>query len=214
MISVQIYWRKNQNPHQIGRDFELLKALMIKNNKINKLIMKKLFLLLITLTTFSNVSFASFPIIVDTLEMTIDTLQTEEIKQYHYSLQQMGIDLNSCKCESCRNGSSPLISKSDIVHKKEEIEMPKEKTEPNGNLFVFLSVLSALAAIVFAFLSLASSLVHNGNPFPYLILTLVSIVTSIVSGINAKKRGSKTAKAFLGLVLLALCMLLFLVLLS
>tara|TARA_B100000767_G_C19620641_1_gene473878 strand:+ start:161 stop:691 length:531 start_codon:yes stop_codon:yes gene_type:complete len=176
--------------------------------------MRKLILSLIILTTFSNVIFASFPIIVDTLEMTIDTLQTEEIKQYHYSLQQMGIDLKYCKCESCRNGISPLTRKPDIVHKKEEIQMPKEKTEPNGNLFVFLSVLSALAAIVFAFLSLSSALVHNGNPFPYLILTLVSIVTSIVSGINAKKRGSKTAKAFLGLGLLVLGVLLFMVLLS
>ena len=70
--------------------------------------MKKLFLLLITLTTFSNVSFASFPIIVDTLEMKIDTLQTDEIKQYHDHLIDMGIDLNSCKCESCRIGIAPL----------------------------------------------------------------------------------------------------------
>ena len=174
---------------------------------------KKLLFLFIAITTLNNVIYASFPI-ADTLEVSQDTVQTEEIKQYHYSLQQMGIDLKSCKCESCRNGISPLISKLDIVHKKEEIEMPKEKTEPNGNLFVFLSVLSALAAIIFAFLSLASSLVHNGNSFPYLILTLVSIVTSIVSGINAKKRGSKTTKAFLGLGLLALGVLLFMVLLS
>ena len=165
------------------------------------------------LSIFTSQSYASFPI-PDALEIKQDTLQTDEIKQYHYSLQQMGIDLKSCNCENCRSGISPLIINPDIVHKKEEIEMPKEKTEPNGNLFVFLSVLSALAAIVFAFLSLGSAFAHNGNPFPYLILTLVSIVTSIVSGINAKKRGSKTAKAFLGLVLLALGMLLFLVLLS
>ena len=39
-----------------------------------------------------NVSYASFPI-SDTLELQQDILQTEEIKQYHYSLQQMGIDL-------------------------------------------------------------------------------------------------------------------------
>ena len=74
--------------------------------------MKKLIFLLITLTILTNVSFASFPIIADALEMTIDTLQTEEIKQYHYNLQKMGIDLNSCKCESCRHGATPLVSKS------------------------------------------------------------------------------------------------------
>ena len=174
---------------------------------------KKLLFLFIAITTLNNVIYASFPI-ADTLEVSQDTVQTEEIKQYHYSLQQMGIDLKSCKCESCRNGISPLISKPDILPKKEEIEMPKEKTELNGNLFVFLSVLSALSAIVFAFFFLGSAFMRNGNPFPYLILTLVSIGTSIVSGINAKKRGSKTAKAFLGLGLLGLGVLLFLVLLN
>ena len=71
--------------------------------------MKKIVLLLITLTTFANVSYASFPI-SDTLEVQQDTIQTEEIKQYHYSLQQMGIDLNACKCESCRNDIAPLTN--------------------------------------------------------------------------------------------------------
>ena len=60
--------------------------------------MRKLLSLLITLTTFTNVSFASFPI-TDTLKIKQDTLQTEEIKQYHSSLIKMGIDLNFCKSE-------------------------------------------------------------------------------------------------------------------
>ena len=71
--------------------------------------MKKLILLFIALTTFTNVSYASFPI-ADTLEIKQYTLQTEEIKQYHSSLIKMGIDLNSCKCESCRNGIVPLVN--------------------------------------------------------------------------------------------------------
>ena len=61
------------------------------------------------LTAFTSVSYASFPI-ADTLEVKEDTLQTEEIKQYHSSLIKMGIDLNSCKCESCRNGIDPLTN--------------------------------------------------------------------------------------------------------
>ena len=65
--------------------------------------MRKLILLLIALTTFMNVSYASFPI-TDTLQVKQDTIQTEEIKQYHQSLLKMGIDLSSCKCVSCRNG--------------------------------------------------------------------------------------------------------------
>ena len=72
--------------------------------------MKKLILLLIALTTFIYVSYASFPI-SDTLEVQQDIMQTEEIKQYHYSLQKMGVDLNSCKCVSCRGGIAPLVSK-------------------------------------------------------------------------------------------------------
>ena len=75
---------------------------------------KNLLFLLITITTFTNVSFASFPIIVDALEMTIDTLQTEEIKQYHDHLIDMGIDLNSCKCESCRIGIAPLTNNREV----------------------------------------------------------------------------------------------------
>ena len=173
--------------------------------------MKKLLSLLITLTTFTNVSFSSFPI-ADNLEVKQDTIQTEEIKQYHYNLQKMGIDLNSCKCESCRHGVTPLVSKPRILSKKQEIEIQKEKIEPNGNLFVFLSVLSALAAIVFAFFSIAEAMTHNGNPFAYLILTLVSIGASILSGIIAKKRGAKTGKAFLGLGVLGLGILLFMLL--
>jgi 4-hydroxybenzoate polyprenyltransferase len=72
--------------------------------------------------------------------------------------------------------------------------------------------LSALGAIVFTFLTIGSGMMHNGNPFPYLILTLVSIGTSILSGIIAKKRGDKTGKAFLGLGVLALGVLLFMLL--
>ena len=72
--------------------------------------MKKLLFLLIALTTFNNVSYASFPI-ADTLEIKQDTVQTEEIKQYHDHLIQVGIDLNSCKCVSCRNGIVPLTNK-------------------------------------------------------------------------------------------------------
>ena len=63
--------------------------------------------LLIILTTHINVSYASFPV-SDTLKVNRDTLQTESIKQYHSNLIKMGIDLNDCKCKSCRNGIFPL----------------------------------------------------------------------------------------------------------
>ena len=176
--------------------------------------MKKRILLLITITSLINVSFASFPIIADALEMRVDTLQTEEIKQYHYNLQKMGIDLNSCKCESCRHGATLLVSKPKILSKKKEIEIQKEKTESNGNLFAFLSVLSALGAFVFTLLTFGSALQHNGNPFPYLLLTLASIGSTIFSAIQARKKGASWGKAVLGLGIIILGVLLIMVLIA
>jgi hypothetical protein len=63
--------------------------------------MKKLLLLLITLTTLTNVSYASFPV-ADTLKVKQDTITTESVDAYHLRMQKMGFDLNSCNCESCR----------------------------------------------------------------------------------------------------------------
>jgi hypothetical protein len=65
--------------------------------------MKKLLFIFFTLIIFANVSYASFPV-SDALKLNQDTLQTEEIKQYHSSLIKMGVDLNDCRCESCRAG--------------------------------------------------------------------------------------------------------------
>jgi len=83
--------------------------------------MKKLLLLLITLTILTNVSYASFPI-SDTLEVQQDIVQTEEIKKYHSSLIKMGVDLSSCKCESCREGIEPMTDKG-IVKKERKINI-------------------------------------------------------------------------------------------
>jgi len=166
------------------------------------------------LTAFTSASYASFPIIADTLETTIDTLQTEEIKQYHYSLQKMGIDLTSCKCVSCRHGLTPLVSKPKEVPRKEDLNFDQEKIEPNGSFYAFLSILSALGAIVFALLTLGSALQHNGNPFPFLLLTLASIGSTIFSAIQARKKGASWGKAVLGLGIIILGVLLIMVLIA
>mgnify|MGYP006224618465 CR=1 FL=1 len=62
---------------------------------------KKLLFLLLALTTFTNVSYASFPV-SDTLKVKQETLQTETVDAYHLRMQKMGFDLNSCNCSSCR----------------------------------------------------------------------------------------------------------------
>jgi hypothetical protein len=88
-----------------------------------------------------NVSYASFPI-SDTLEVQQDTIQTEEIKQYHYSLQQMGIDLNACKCESCRNGIAPLTNNREVnkpLNQFKRIWLP---------IIITMTLLSAIVVIL------------------------------------------------------------------
>ena len=186
---------------------------MFTNTLINQLNMsKKLTLLLITLTALANVSYASFPI-SDTLEVQQDIMQTEEIKQYHYSLQKMGVDLNSCKCVSCRGGIAPLVSKPKPLPiktknvKEVEVITEVEKRESNGNWYALLSILSALGAIIFAFLTLGSGMMHNADPSivtTYLLLTLLSIGGAVFSAIQAKKSGASWSKALLGVGIVVL----------
>ena len=174
--------------------------------------MRQIILILITLTTHINVSYASFPV-ADTLETNVDSLQTEEIKQYHYSLQKMGIDLNSCKCESCRGGIAPLLSKPKplpikVKNTKEVEDITEvEKRESNGNWYALLSILSALGAIIFAFLTLGSGMMHNADPSivtTYLLLTLLSIGGTFFSALKAKKSGASWSKALLGVGIVVL----------
>ena len=102
--------------------------------------MKKLILLLITLTIFTNVRYASFPV-SDTLKVKQDTLQTEEIKQYHSNLIKMGIDLNDCRCESCRKSNKFL---------------KKNTTQQSGATGLYiLSGLLLLGAVIWSFIGLA-----------------------------------------------------------
>ena len=103
--------------------------------------MKKLLLLLTTLIAFTNVSYASFPV-ADTLKVNQDTLQTEEIKEYHDHLIQMGIDLNSCKCESCRNGIAPLTNNREV----------KKPLNHFKRIWLPIIIIIAILAVVFVIL--------------------------------------------------------------
>ena len=170
---------------------------------------------------FINLSYASFPV-VDNIEIIKDTVQTKEIKEYHYSLQQMDIDLKLCKCESCRAGERPLVSKpkstslksSNVVsvNKSQILSSKREIKESNGSLYVVLSILSMLSSSVFAFLTLASMLVHNGAPLPYFILMSLSIAISVFSAIWARRKGASLWKVLLGVGVAALTILVLLLL--
>lgn len=107
-----------------------------------------------------------------------------------------------------------MVSKPKSLPIKTKNVKEVEKREPNGNLFAFLSVLSALGAIVFAFLTLGNAMSHNGNHLPYLLLTLIAIASTVYSTIKAKNNGAKWGKAFLGVGVLGIGLLLFLILLG
>ena len=62
---------------------------------------KKLLFLFIALISFTNVSYASFPI-TDTFEIKQDTVNTETVAEYHLRMQKMGFDIQDCRCDDCK----------------------------------------------------------------------------------------------------------------
>ena len=63
--------------------------------------MKKILLLLITLTTFTNVSYASFPIDTNKVDTTQVVVQ-ETTEQFHLRMEKQGFDISNCMCVDCR----------------------------------------------------------------------------------------------------------------
>ena len=120
--------------------------------------MKKLILLLITITTFVNVSYASFPV--------TDGMQNEVI------------------------------------------QIADEEPNTGGLLFAVLSVLLSLLSVLFIFLFIGNSFSHNGNPFPYLLLTIASVFATIFSAKEARKRGANRSNSFIGISILIISLLL------
>ena len=76
---------------------------------------KKLLFFFITLITFINVGYASFPVHREILN-SIDTLKAdtnkvvkkETAEEYHLRMEKRGFDIESCVCESCRDGKIVL----------------------------------------------------------------------------------------------------------
>jgi len=120
--------------------------------------MKKLVLLLITLITLTNMSYASFPIVENFEAKNIQMIDDEPVK--------------------------------------------------DGSLFAVLSVLLSLLSLFLIFLFIGSAMMHNGNPFPYLLLSIVSIISTILSGREAKRRGISRSKSFIGISILVISLLL------
>ena len=160
--------------------------------------MKHLLFIFFILLGSSNGSCASFPLHVT---QTTDTLQTKEIKQYHYSLQKLGGDLSSCMCISCRNGIDPIVVKADpLPINLEDVIVEKKKMNSSG--YVLLSILSTLSAFFLGLLSVANAMSHNGSDSAVLIFFVLSIISIIGAFILAGKARQKGAK--LGTTILAM----------
>ena len=169
--------------------------------------MNRMILLLITLTTHINLSYASFPIHDN---LATDTLQTDEIKQYHFNLQQMGFDLRSCKCISCRNGIDPIVVKPKPLPIKLENVIEEEKREQSGALYVLLSILSAVGSLFFGILSLGNGFSHTGSYSAVLLffaLSVISVIGSVMLAVKAKKQGVNWGVSMLGVGIAVLAVL-------
>ena len=99
--------------------------------------MKKLLLFLITLITFTNVSYASFPIDTNRTD-TSKVIVKETTEQYHLRIEKQGFDIENCFCESCRDGIP--LERSTTLNSRSSISMYK-----------IAAILFALALIVFVF---------------------------------------------------------------
>ena len=90
----------------------------------------------------------------------------------------------------------------------EVIQISEEKPNTGGLLFAVLSILLSLLSVLFIFLVIGSSLSHNGNPFPYLLLSIASVFATIFSAKEARKRGVKRSNSFIGISILIISFLL------
>jgi predicted membrane channel-forming protein YqfA (hemolysin III family) len=96
---------------------------------------KKLILLLITLITFTNVSYASFPVDTNKTDTT-QVVVKETTEQYHLRMEKQGFDISNCMCESCRH-SIPLERSTTV------------NSRSSNSLYKIAAILFALALIVF-----------------------------------------------------------------
>ena len=112
--------------------------------------MKKSILLLITLITLTNVSYASFPV-ADTLKMKQDTVQTETVEQYHLRMQKMGFDLDDCRCDDCKKfkGINTPLKNGEVKQKQKTNIWPLVKTL--GIWFLALAVILIIWLLVAIF---------------------------------------------------------------
>ena len=108
------------------------------------------------LTTFMNVSYASFPI-TDTLEIKQDTIKVETVAEYHLRMQKMGFYIDVCRCDDCKKfkGINSTLNNGEVRQKQKTNIWPLVKTL--GIWIIAVSVILGIWLIV-AFFNAISGL--------------------------------------------------------
>ena len=100
--------------------------------------------------------------------------------------------------------SFPIVE----MTQERNIEIVDDTADKGGLFFAVLSVALSLLSVLFIFLFIGNGFAHNGNPYPYLLLSIISIIGTISSALQAKKRSLKSSKSFIGISILIVSLLL------
>ena len=161
---------------------------------------KKLLFLFIALIIFTNVSYASFPVHGETI-IPIDTLKPdtnkvvkkETTEEYHLRMEKQGLDIESCVCESCRDGI-------------EEKNFKTVNSRHSSSLFRTAAVLWVIALIVFvvwildgvACINDVSTCSSNNIPLIFYVSLLMlfgySSIFYFLKGLSIQKRNKQNLK--------------------
>ncbi len=147
---------------------------------------KKILLLLITLTIFTNVSYASFPVDTNKTD-TSKVIVKETTEQYHLRMEKQGFDIENCMCESCRDGIP--LERSTTVNSRS-----------SSSMYKIAAILFALALIVFVFwmkdgiacIEDSSTCSSNNTPLIFYVSLLMlfgySSIFYLIKGLLIQKR--------------------------
>ena len=120
--------------------------------------MKKIILFLITITTLTNVSYASFPVTMEYV-ISIDTIKPDTNKivikettaEFHSRLEKEGFDVDNCQCKDCRR-----FKGSDIKERQDRYSNARKYFGTLGVGVLFLVIILGVSLIVWIFKSIMS----------------------------------------------------------
>ena len=161
---------------------------------------KKLLLLFITLIIFTNIGYASFPvhgeifISINTLKAdTNKVVKKETTEEYHLRMEKQGVDIDSCVCQSCRDGIASKNYKT-------------VNSRSSSSLFKTAEVLWVIALIVFvvwmldgvACINDVSTCSSNNIPLIFYVSLLMlfgySSIFYFLKGLSIQKRIKQNLK--------------------